>query len=82
MKLKFQELKFETLDESENDGQLAEYRRQLAYYKNELEKAMNGTPSGAGGGSMEAKIEMEELKRQLETKSIKLDELQIQVNFF
>ena len=43
---------------------------------------MNGKPSGAGGGSMEAKIEMEELKRQLETKSIKLDELQIQVIFF
>ena len=42
---------------------------------------MNGKPSGAGGGSMEAKIEMEELKRQLETKSIKLDELQVQVIF-
>ena len=66
---------FLLLDESDQDGQLAEYRRQLAYYKNELEKAMNG----GGGGSMESKIEINELRRNLEAKSIKLDELQIQV---
>ena len=67
------------IDESDSDGQLAEYRRQLDYYKRELEKAMN-SPSG-GGETMEARIEMADLKRTLETKSIKLDELQIQVCF-
>ena len=35
--------------------------------------------NGVGGGSMESKIEINELKRNLEAKSIKLDELQIQV---
>ena len=35
--------------------------------------------NGGGGGSMESKIEINELKRNLEAKSIKLDELQIQV---
>merc|ERR1712008_180676 len=66
------------IDESDSDGQLAEYRHQLDYYKRELEKAMN-SPSGGGGETMEARIEMADLKRTLETKSIKLDELQIQV---
>jgi len=52
---------------------------QLDYYKREFEKAMN-SPSGGGGETIEARIEMADMKRTLKTKSIKLDELRIQVS--
>merc|ERR1712131_776 len=59
----------------EDDGdQLAEYRRQLDYYKAELEKAINGKSD-----SIEVKIEIDDLKRKLESKTLQNDELQIQV---
>merc|ERR1712131_451089 len=59
----------------EDDGdQLAEYRRQLDYYKAELEKAINGKSD-----SIEVKIEIDDLKRKLESKSLQNDELQLQV---
>jgi len=70
---------FNLLSTVANDGddsrQLDEYRRQLDYYKKELEKAMQGK-----GESMETKIEINSLKRELETKNIRLDDLEIQVN--
>lgn len=61
-------------DETGDDGQLAAYRRQLDYYKAELEKAMNGNSN-----SIEVKIEIDDLKRKLESKTLQNDELQLQV---
>merc|ERR1712131_142848 len=59
----------------EDDGdQLAEYRRHLDYYKAELEKAINGKSD-----SIEVKIEIDDLKRKLESQTLQNDELQIQV---
>lgn len=61
-------------DGTGDDGQLAAYRRQLDYYKAELEKAMNGNSN-----SIEVKIEIDDLKRKLESKTLQNDELQLQV---
>merc|ERR1712045_358395 len=58
----------------DDGGQLAEYRRQLDYYKAELEKAINGKSD-----SIEVRIEIDDLKRKLESKTLQSDELQIQV---
>merc|ERR1712131_367181 len=58
----------------DDGGQLAEYRRQLDYYKAELEKVINGKSD-----SIEVKIEIDDLKRKLESKTLQNDELQLQV---
>ena len=44
------------------------------YYKAELEKAINGKSD-----SIEVKIEIDDLKRKLESKTLQNDELQLQV---